>query len=242
MPKILRHTVLVLCLFTLSGCGIIDYFFLPPPEDTAQELFEGANDAMLAKDYDQAAKYYTKLKDNFPFSPYTLEAELSLGDAYFLDEDYPMAAEAYKEFETMHPRHEAVPYVLYQIGMSDIKSFISIDRPTNMVQEAIEYLTRLQDTYPNSEYAQQAPKAIAEGRRLLAEHELYMADVFWNMERYGSAWRRYSYIVDNFADVPLVHKHAQEKALAAYARYRETNSDETREIIEGTWKDWFQWL
>lgn len=79
-----RHLVLAACLLLLSGCGIIDYFFLPPPEDTAQELYEGANDAMQEKNYSQAAQYYTKLKDNFPFSPYTVEAELSLGDALSL--------------------------------------------------------------------------------------------------------------------------------------------------------------
>ena len=105
-----RHLVLAACLLLLSGCGIIDYFFLPPPEDTAQELYEGANDAMQEKNYSQAAQYYTKLKDNFPFSPYTVEAELSLGDAFFLDGKYPEAAEAYKEFESLHPRHEAIPY------------------------------------------------------------------------------------------------------------------------------------
>ena len=109
-----RHLVLAACLLLLSGCGIIDYFFLPPPEDTAQELYDGANDAMQEKNYSQAAQYYTKLKDNFPFSPYTVEAELSLGDAFFLDGKYPEAAEAYKEFESLHPRHEAIPYVLYQ--------------------------------------------------------------------------------------------------------------------------------
>ena len=103
-----RHLVLAACLLLLSGCGIIDYFFLPPPEDTAQELYEGANDAMQEKNYSQAAQYYTKLKDNFPFSPYTVEAELSLGDAFFLDGKYPEAAEAYKEFESLHPRHEAI--------------------------------------------------------------------------------------------------------------------------------------
>lgn len=49
-----RHLVLAACLLLLSGCGIIDYFFLPPPEDTAQELYEGANDAMQEKNYSQA--------------------------------------------------------------------------------------------------------------------------------------------------------------------------------------------
>ena len=42
---------------------------------------------MQEKNYSQAAQYYTKLKDNFPFSPYTVEAEVSLGDAFFLTEN-----------------------------------------------------------------------------------------------------------------------------------------------------------
>ena len=66
---LVRQFVLAVCTLLLSGCGIIDYYFLPPPEDTAQELYENANDAMRDKDYQQAAEYYMRLKDNFPFSP-----------------------------------------------------------------------------------------------------------------------------------------------------------------------------
>ena len=237
-----RHLILAACFFLLSGCGIIDYFFLPPPEDTAQELYEGANDAMREKDYGQAIQYYTKLKDNYPFSPYTVEAELSLGDALFLDERYAEASESYKEFESLHPRHEAIPYVLYQVGMSDLKSFVSVDRPTTAMQEALEFFGRLRETYPNTEYAQKAVDEMKKCRRLLAEHELYLGDVFWNMNNYGPAWKRYTYIVDNFQDVPEVSAHAKEKALSAYYRYREQQSQQAREQIQGSWKRWFDWL
>ena len=30
----------------LNGCGAIDYYFLTPPEDTAQELYENARLSM----------------------------------------------------------------------------------------------------------------------------------------------------------------------------------------------------
>lgn len=240
--KYVRQAIAALCLVLMSGCGIIDYFFLPPPEDTAQELFENANDAMREKKYNVAAEYFQRLKDNYPFSPYTIEAELSLGDAYYLDEDYGMAADAYKEFEMLHPGHEAIPYVLYQTGMASLKSFISIDRPTTMLDESVEYFTRLMDSYPSSEYTVTAPEQIHAARKLLAEHELYIGDVFWNGGRYGAAWRRYTFILDEYKDVPEVYKHAEEKALAAYYRYREQESKQTREQREGSWKDWFRWL
>ena len=72
---------------------------------------------MSEKNYVRAVELYNKLRDTYPFSPYTVDAELSLADAYYLDEDYEQAAETYKDFESLHPRHEAIQYVLYQTGM-----------------------------------------------------------------------------------------------------------------------------
>ena len=115
MPKhLLRNLLLAVTLVTASGCGIIDMIYLPPAEDTAQEIFEAANDAMADHNYVRAVQLYNKLKDAYPFSPYTVDAELSLGDAYYLDEEYALAAENYKDFESFHPRHKAIPYVLYR--------------------------------------------------------------------------------------------------------------------------------
>ena len=238
-----RHSLLVFaCLFFLGGCGIIDYFYLPPPEDTAQELFESANDFMRAKDYANAAERYRKLKDNYPFSPYAIEAELSLADAYFLDSEFHLAAEAYKEFESLHPRNPAIPYVLYQIGQSRLNAVISIDRPMTDAREAYEYFQRLTETFPDSDYVDAAREGMLKCRHYMAEHELYIADMFWRMGRYGPAWKRYTYIVDNFRDIEEVHNHAAEKLPAAYLRYRETQSKEVRAQREGGWKRWFRWL
>ncbi|HKI81912.1 MAG TPA: outer membrane protein assembly factor BamD, partial [Pseudodesulfovibrio sp.] len=93
----LMAPVLVVLLLSLSGCIWIDSYFLPPPEDTAQELYEAGMAAMDEKDYGDAQEYFSKLKDRFPFSPFSLKGELALGDAYFLDEDYIHALDSYKE-------------------------------------------------------------------------------------------------------------------------------------------------
>lgn len=240
--KYLRPLVVICCACWLSGCGIIDHFYLPPPEDTAQELFETANDYMAEKNYVAAVERYNKLREAYPFSPYTIDAELSLADAQFLDEEYNAAVEAYKDFESLHPRHKAVPYVLYQIGVARLKGFMSIDRPTNDLQEGYEYLDRLIKMYPNSEYETAAKEMQLQIRTLMAEHELYIADVFWHMEKYGPAWRRYVYVAENFPDVPEVSKHAKEKSLPAYHNYRQEQAKETRQAREGSWKKWFRWL
>ncbi len=240
--KILHVFSVLLAMAFLSGCGVIDYFYLPPPEDTAQELFETANDDMAQKDYVAAVERYNKLRDAYPFSPYTVQAELSLADALFLDSEFDEAVEAYKDFESLHPRHEQIPYVLYQIGAARLKGFVSIDRPTTNLQEGYEYFDRLRQSYPGTQYAQKAPEHMLALRKLMAEHELYIADVFFNMKKYGPAWRRYTYVVDNFKDVPEVAKHAHTKGLAAYHEYTNQQGQEQREKREGSWKEWFEWL
>ena len=237
-----RSLVLAFSLFCMSGCGIIDMIYLPPAEDTAQEIFEAANDAMSEKNYVRAVELYNKLRDTYPFSPYTIDAELALGDAYYLDSEFGLAAETYKDFESLHPRHEAIPYVLYQTGMSLMSQFTSIDRATTEVQEAYDYFNRLVQMYPDSPYAKGAEEHMLTCRKLMAEHELYIADVFWHMDSYGPAWRRYEYVVETFPDVPEVAAHANEKRVAAYHHYREEQADDTRSRRQGSWREWFRWL
>ena len=96
MPK-LPVLPLLACLM-LSGCGLIDEYFLPVSEDTVQEIYENGNDAMRAGEYAKAAQSYARIKDDYPFSPYAIEAELSLADANFVNKKYREAAEAYRDF------------------------------------------------------------------------------------------------------------------------------------------------
>ena len=242
MCAVLRVIMASMLIFLLQGCGIIDYFYLPPSEDTAQDLFEAGNDAMRDKNYSAAIGYYTKLKDTYQFSPYVLEAELSLADAYFLDEEYLDAIEAYKEFENLHPRHEAIPYVLFNIGVAAFKLYPSVDRPIAPIEESFSYFKRVREAYPTSEYAEKSVEYMEKCRQLMAEHELYIADFYYRMGRYGSAFVRYRGIIENFKDIPDIHRHAEEKANAAFINHTKQESREKREKREGTWKNWFNWL
>jgi outer membrane protein assembly factor BamD len=242
MRRLIRFLTIALLAFFISGCGIIDYFYLPVAEDTAQELFEAGNDAMREKNYSAAIGYYTKLKDTFQFSPYALEAELSLADAFFLDEEWLAAIDSYKEFESLHPRHEAIPYVLYNIGMASRNMYQSIDRPITPITDAYSYFKRVSESYPDSEYVEESRNLMAECRRLMAEHELYIGDFYYRMGKYGSAWLRYKTIVDNYKDVAEIYAHADEKIQAAFIKYREQQGQATMEKREGSWKDLFDWL
>ncbi|NJB66893.1 outer membrane protein assembly factor BamD [Desulfobaculum xiamenense] len=242
MKTILRIIAAVSLTVMLTGCGYLDAYFIEPPEDTAQELFEAGKDAMTEKHYADAAGFFAKLKDRYPFSPYTPAAELALGDAYFMNEDYELAADAYSEFESLHPRHEEIAYVLFQIGKSRYKQFTSIDKPLEHVSEAIEYFQRVQETYPDTKYAKESAAYIVACRQYMADHEVYVADFYWRTERFRAAWQRYTAIAQNFQDLPEVAQYAQKRSTLAYMRFQKDSAELERERAQGSWKQWFEWL
>lgn len=230
-------------VFILGGCGFIDYFFLPPPEDTAQELYEAGMEAMKEKHYMDAQEYFSKLKDRYPFSPYTPKGLVALGDAYFLDEQYVLAIDAYKEFEAMHPRHEDIPYALFQIGLSGLQIQESVDRPQDHLLESIQYFTLLEETYPQTEYGQQAGEYVLKCRLRLAEHELFVADFYMRTGEYGAAWKRYTYTVENFQDLPDVVENAKIRAHLAFVEYKKTLTEAQRQEVQGSWSQFLKkWL
>jgi outer membrane protein assembly factor BamD len=167
---------------------------------------------------------------------------LSLGDAYFLDKQYALAAEAYRDFETLHPRHEAIPYALFQLGVSLRLDYVSVDRAATGVEEALEYFTRIIQAYPTTEYAQKAGDEIVLCRGLLARREVFIGDVFWSMGNYQAAWTRYQFVLENYSDIADVSEYARQKGETAYIRYREGASEEVRRKREGSWRSVFGWL
>ena len=153
-----------------------------------------------------------------------------------------MAAEAYRDFETLHPRHEAIPYVLYQLGMSLKNTYTSIDRSAAEVKEALEYFTRLQQEYPDTEHGMKAAEQIAACRKTLAQREIFIANVFWGMENYQAAYSRFQHVVQTYPDAKEEADYARTKGEAAYLKFRQWQAQAIREHQEGSWKDWFSWL
>lgn len=226
--------------FFLNGCGIIDYYLIKPPEDTAQEIFENARASMQEKEYPAAIDSLTKLYDRYPFSPYAVDSRIMLADAYFLDREYVEAIDVYDEFLSMHPRHQSIDYVIFQIGVCKYRLHKSIDLPQTDVAEALEMFKRLVDGYPGSTHANDARGYIAKCRLLLAEHEMYVADFYFKAEEYRSAWTRYTYLLDNFPEITKLADLARPRAKVAYFYAQE--QENKKRLRTSIFKPLLDWL
>jgi outer membrane protein assembly factor BamD len=150
--------------------------------------------------YSAALENFQKLKEQYPFSKYSLLAELKAADCNFHMKQYVESRTLYEEFERNHPSNEAVPYVLFQIGMSHYKQFGSVDRNTKGAAEAIQAFSRLLRSYPNSPYTEEASVRIKASRDFLAAHELHVANFYIRTGKYNQAASRLEYLLATFPE------------------------------------------
>lgn len=195
----MKKLVLMLCLALLvPGCSLFQEEY--GMEKNAEQLVAEGSSAFMAEDYKTAKKAYTDLKDWYPFSRYAILAELKIADSHFHLEEYAEAIMAYEEFERLHPRNEAIPYVIYQIGLSWFNQLGTIDRDHTPAQKALAQFDRLRDQFPDSEYAQQALEKYDKCMGHLSGHELYVANFYMRTKKYKAALKRYEYLIEHYPE------------------------------------------
>ena len=126
-------------------------------EGDPEKLYKEGLARFNKRDYPEALKKFEELKSSFPDSPpYTIWAELKVGDCHFLKKDYVEAIAAYEEFKKIHPSHEEIPYVQYQIGMSYYNQMLTLDRDQTPTKKALSSFEYLIANYPPSLFTEKA--------------------------------------------------------------------------------------
>lgn len=184
--SILFLSGLLLSTYGCGGTNLVQFYFgdlfgkgSSSTDKNADLLAMEGMQKMQEKKYGDAIKAFQKLKDQYPYSKYSILAELKLGDAHFYKKNYSEAAIAYEEFARLHPRNEVIPYVLYQVGMCHFLSFSTIDRDQEETQQAIEAFQRVIQTHPKSDYAKKAKKQLFECQKRAVAREFYVGQFYY---------------------------------------------------------------
>ncbi len=208
--KFKLHLYLILWLLvglslSLQGCGL---FSSPPSfeEQSLSNLLQEGQDAFQNGQFDKAIQIFQYIKDAYPFAPEAIIAQLRLADAYYYKRDFDNAILSYKDFINLHPKHQAVAYALYQIGLCYFHQIPTIDRDQTMTQRALEVFNKVIKEYPNSRCAKRALLKIRICREKLAAHEFYVGYFYYRTGAYKSALLRFKYLLDHYSDLPLSRK------------------------------------
>ena len=184
----MKRLFLFALFFFFAGCSVFELSH--EMEKTAHELAaEGSS-----------VKAYTDLKDWYPFSKYAILAELKIADSHFHLKEYDEAVAGYEEFEKMHPKNDAIPYVIYQNGLCWFEQMETIDRDSSPAKNSLIQFDRLISRFPESEYVGKAKEKMAECVSSISGHELNIANFYLKTKQYKAALKRYEYIVENYPD------------------------------------------
>ncbi|MBF0467445.1 MAG: outer membrane protein assembly factor BamD [Desulfamplus sp.] len=169
-------------------------------EKSAKELATQGSIEYRDKDYKKAIKSFATLRDWYPFSQYAILAELKIADAHYKLEDYEDARASYEEFENLHPKNEAIPYVIYRTGMCWYNRIETVDKDQTPAKKAMEQFKRLANRFPKDPHTPKAEKKIKRCMESIADHEEYVANFYLKGKHYKAALKRFENIFAHYPD------------------------------------------
>ena len=228
--------LLLVVIFFISGCGWWKDFWRSPvrgratPEGLYQRGVEAYQDGL----YKRAVESFQRLREEYPLHQMAILAELGIADSRFSDEEYVEAELAYNDFINLHPTNENLPYAMYQVGLCHYKQMYSIDQDQTETKKARKEFERLITRFPSSKFAFMAEKLLRECKQRLGEYEFYVGHVYFKMNQYKAALRRFENITKDYPNLGLDYKvsyfvgETKRRLVEEEAKKKEANKKETK--------------
>ena len=152
---------------------------------TAKQNHDKGLEELKEENFAEATRYFSFVKQKFPFSRYAVLSELALADTQYARGSYQEAIDAYKTFARLHPTHEKVEdgYVAFKIADCYVQEmpgdwFLvppAFEKDQTAVRDAFRELSDFLDKYPDSKYVADVKKLRQQVMARLIEHEVYVA-------------------------------------------------------------------
>ena len=180
---------------------------------TARENYELAIGEFADEDWEEAIAYADFVRIRFPFSRYAVDSELLIARAEFGQGNWVSAQDAFKQFAKLHPTHKHVRngWISYMAAvcayMNRPEKFFLLppeyQRDQSELREALVELDYFFDHHDGSLMHRQALALRDEVKRLLLEHELYVARFYLNREKPEAAIGRLESAHDAYPGIGL---------------------------------------
>lgn len=178
------------------------------PDKAPVLLYDDAQKALQAGNYEKAAEVLEALDARYPFGPHSEQVQLDLIYAYYKNDQGAQALANIDRFLRLSPTHKDIDYVYYMRGLTNMSldgtffhGLIGIDRSDRnpaYYQQAFTDFTRLINRFPNSAYAPDARARMVGIKDRLAKYEIAIAEWYIKREAYVSAINRSKYVLENF--------------------------------------------
>ena len=200
-PAAFRRASLVLfaALPLLAGCG-------GNKSDEADEtsnlpvdtLYNNGVDALNQQRYESAVDQFTKVEQNYPYSPWAVHAQLMDGYAQYLNNHYTDAIGTLDRYIQLHPTSPDIAYAYYLRALCYYEQISDIQRDQKGTVDAMNALQQVVDRFPATSYARDAQLKIDLCVDHLAGKEMSIGRWYQQQHDYEAAIGRFQTVVNDF--------------------------------------------
>ena len=211
MTRKISLALIFLLVLGVSGCGWwkdVKEWWRPADmaRATPEGLYKRGAEQYQEGRYKKAVESFQRMKDQFPLHALAPDAEIGIADSLFSDKNYVEAGMAYKDFISMRPANDNVPYAMYQLGMCHYNDMGEIDRDHAETTKALMEFEKLIARFPASKFSIMAERHALECRRRLAEKEFYVGKFYFTQGKYKAALIRFETIAKDYPGIGLDYK------------------------------------
>lgn len=208
----MRRTLALAALLALAACTSKHTTFTGDLKlgKTAEDNYQAGLDELKAENYTEAVRFFEYVKSKYPFARQAALSDLRLADLKFKQDRFAEAAEAYQKFVQLHPTHEEVDYAEFRSGLAYFKDAPgdfalfppAHEKDLRQVDKAVQVLSDFVQTKPDSKWAPDAKKVLADAKGRLAAREWYVAEYYYKRDRWAGAAGRYETLVEKYPGSP----------------------------------------
>jgi outer membrane protein assembly factor BamD len=184
-------------LAALSGCAG-DNDKEEAPDEPVDVLYTKATDALDHGDFKEAAKQFSEVDRQHPYSQWAARAEVMEAYADYENMDYDEAIKALDQYIELHPGNSDISYAYYLRALCNYERISDVRRDQASARDALKGLQEVVRRFPETEYAKDAVLKISLINDHLAGAEMEVGRYYIKQHLYIAAIGRFKTVIDKF--------------------------------------------
>jgi outer membrane protein assembly factor BamD len=173
--------------------------------ETPEALYTSGLRQMKLGSWDEAILSFDRVRNHFPFNQYSVLSELRVADCLYEKGSYLEAADSYRGFVRLHPRHSEMDYVIYRIARSEFKLAPNVaQRDQTHTRRGLRRLAGYEKRFADSEYLPEVLKLRGKALLRLSRAAVAIGNFYWKQKQWAAAERRYRLAIEEFPESPLI--------------------------------------
>jgi outer membrane protein assembly factor BamD len=202
------------------------------PDVPAEDLYNQGLARINSHDYEGAAKKFSELEKQFPFSQWARKGLLMTTFAQYQKPSYDDAVQSAQRYISLYPTSPDTPYVYYLAAMSYYNQVPDVMRDQESAEKALQIFLQLVEKFPKSEYVTDAKYKIQVARDQLAAKEMNVGRFYLTRKNFPAAINRFHEVLGKYQ----MTRHTEEalyRLTEAYLAMGISNEAQTAAAILG---------